>query len=253
MGENEVPSDMNQDALKGHTVHRFDQELTHLHALFLEMGGLVRTQLGQSLKALDGKDLALAHKVILQDNDVDALEKKSDEETVRLLARRGPVGRDLRLVVAVTKAVTDLERIGDEASKIADITLALYDNDTPDPNAGLLRDVAYMGELAIGMLDRALQAFEHIDAQAAARVAAGQTELDDEFSDSMRRLVTYILEDGRNVGHAIRVVLAMKALERVGDHAKNIAEFVTYLVSGQDIRHQHPPRETLPTEESGQA
>ncbi len=225
------------EVTEGHTVKRFDGELSHLHELGLEMGGLVIDQLQRAIKALNDKGLDAARNIIARDHLVNELELKADEAIVRLIARRQPMGGDLRIVMAISKAVTDLERIGDEAKKIGDLVLRIYDNDAADPNQNLLRDVTTMGKLASSMLRQSLMAFDGLDPAEAMAVIGGHPELDSEFQSGLRRLTTFILEDSRNVGHAINIVLAIKALERIGDHAKNIAQYVVYMVQGKDVRH----------------
>ncbi len=233
---------MNQE-LEGHTIKRFDQELGQIHMLVLEMGGLIVNQLQNAMQALEDKDMQLAHEVANKDRQVDALELQTDEKIISLLARRNPVARDLRTVMAISKILTDLERVGDNAVKVAKITQQLYDSGSPSPADSMMRDIDFMGTLAIGMLQESLEIFDRMDGMRAEVLAAGGSEMDLEFQDSIRRLSTYIMEDARNIGHTVRIVLLMKALERVGDHARNIAEYVIYMVKGEDIRHQYKEKE----------
>lgn len=224
--------------IEGHTVQRFDGEMNHLHLKVLEMGGFVLDQTEKALQALMTKDIKLARSVIERDHDVNAREIDTDEEIVTLIARRCPVAGDLRAIMSISNTVTDLERIGDEAVKIATIALNIYDNERSDPSAHLMRDVNTMGKLSIEMLRHALTVFDSFNGDEAMEVAMGRSELDAEFQSSVRRLATYILEDARNVGHAINIVLTIKAFERIGEYARNISEYVVYFVKGQDIRHQ---------------
>ncbi len=233
---------MNEE-LEGHTVKKFDQELGQIHMLILEMGGLIIHQLQNAMQALEDKNVQLAHSVAEKDREVDDLEIKTDGKIISLLARRNPVARDLRAVMAFSKILTDLERGGDNAVKVAKITLQIYDNGHQLPADSMMRDIDYMGSLAIRMLQESLETFDRMDAMRAEVLAAGESELDLEFQDSIRRLSTYIMEDARNVGHTVRIVLLMKALERIGDHARNIAEYVIYMLKGKDIRHQHQTKE----------
>jgi len=223
---------------EGHTVRRYDGELNNLHMLSLEMGGLVLNQTQEALDALLHKDLQRATRVIERDHEVNRLELRIDAEVTSVIARRGPMAQDLRTIMAVSKAVTDMERIGDEAAKIAGVVLNIYDNERADPSVHLLRDVTHMGRLAVEMLRDSLEVLDRLDAGKAEDVIASQSEMGLEFQATFRRLVTYIMEDYRNLGHAINVVLISKALERIGDHAKNIAEYVIYLIRGTDIRHR---------------
>jgi phosphate transport system protein len=224
--------------LEGHTVHRFDGELSHLHMLLLEMGGLVLDQLRGALQALSSKDTEFALKIIDRDNDVDSLEVQTDREVLKIIARRTPVARDLRTVMVCSKAVTDLERAGDEASRIAKLALPLLEGNGPDPSDNLLRDIPRIGQLSTTMLEDSLAALDRLDIAIAEKIAAGHPQLDAEFQSSLRRLATFIMEDSRNVGHAIRVVLIIKALERIGQHSTNIAEQIIYLIRGEDVRHR---------------
>ncbi|HXH02765.1 MAG TPA: phosphate signaling complex protein PhoU [Candidatus Competibacteraceae bacterium] len=226
---------VNTDA---HIVKKYDQQLSHLRSLVLEMGGLVEDQIARAVRALDEEDLDTAREVIARDHQVNALEVKVDEETTQLLALRQPLGIDLRMIMSMAKTVTDLERIGDEAEKIARMTVHMYGDDGSIPNSLLLRDVGTMARLASGMLRGALDALARLDTDKALEVAQGDDELDREFQSALRRLITFMMEDHRHIGHAIDVVFVIKALERIGDHSKNIAEHVIYLVQGKDIRHQ---------------
>lgn len=239
--------------MEGHTVHSYDTELNDLHVHVLGMGGLVMNQVEKALQVLLAKDMQGARQVIAREPEVDALEVEVDEQVVSVIARRSPVARDLRTLVCFSKIVTDLERVGDEAARIAALALHIYDNESSQPSDLLVRDINGMGKLALVMLRQALEALDKMDAEKAMELARGQTELDAEFRSSMRRLATFVMEDARNVGHAINVVLTIKALERIGDYSKNMAEYVIYLVSGQDIRHQVPDLEDNGPWESGQS
>lgn len=226
------------DQKEGHTVQRYDGELNHLHYRVLEMGGLVLNQLNQALQAFRDKNLNLAHKVIQGDQEVDRLEVALDDEVFKLLARRCPLGSDLRLVMGISKIVTDLERMGDKAVKVANLTLHIYDNEGSDPSSQLLRDVNRMGKMAGAILQQALDVFDTLDVERAKAIVYGPKELDEEFNAGLRRLITFVLEDARNIGYAINLVMLIKALERIEDHSRNIAEYVIFQVKGEDIRHQ---------------
>lgn len=225
---------------EGHIVKRFDVELSQLHYRIVEMGGLALSQLKDALRAIKTKDVALAGKIGQRENELDLLEVETDGAIVEVIARRCPVGVDLRMIMAVSKGVTDLERIGDEAVRVANIALQIYGNDTSDPNEHLLRDVHVMGQMAVDALEKALDAFDRSDEDAARDIIAHHRAFEDEFEASLRRLMTYIMEDSRNIGFAINTVLAVKALERVGAHAQNLAEYVVFQVKGKDVRHQNP-------------
>ena len=225
---------ISQDA---HTVKQFDVQLANLRNMVLEMGGLVEDQIKNAVKSLDDEDLTLAREVIARDQIINGLQVKIDEDTITLIATRQPVGSDLRLIMSLSKAVTDLERIGDEAEKIARMTIKTYDVVSSPPSAKLLRDVTPMAKLATDMLHGCLDALARVDVEMAVNVARGDDNLDQEFQSALRRLITYMMEDPRTIGHAISVLFIIKALERIGDHAKNIAEYIIYLVKGKDVRH----------------
>ncbi|MDG4553710.1 MAG: phosphate signaling complex protein PhoU [Candidatus Competibacter sp.] len=220
-----------------HTVKQFDTQLANLRNLVLEMGGLVEDQIKNAVKSLDDEDLTLAREVIARDQIINGLQVKIDEDSITLIALRQPVGGDLRLIMSLSKAVTDLERIGDEAEKIARMTIKTYDVVSSPPSAKLLRDVTPMAKLAADMLHGCLDALARLDVEMAVDVARGDDNLDQEFQSALRRLITYMMEDPRTIGHAINVLFIIKALERIGDHAKNIAEYIIYLVKGKDVRH----------------
>ena len=225
---------------EGHTVKRFDAELNRLQLRVLEIGGLALSQIKDALHALKHKDLALARNIAPRENRIDLLEVETDADIIGLIARRCPVGGDLRLVMAVSKSVTDLERVGDEAIRLANIVLQIYGNGGGEPNERLLRDAYVMGSLAVNALEKALHAFDNLDEAAALDIIAAHRQLEEEFEAGLRRLMTYVMEDVRNIGFAVSMVLAIKGLERIGAHAQNLAEYVIYQVEGKDVRHQGP-------------
>ena len=220
-----------------HTVKQFDIQLANLRNLVLEMGGLVEEQIKRAIQALDDEDITAAREVISRDQIINGLQVKADEDCVSIIALRQPLGSDLRLIMSLSKIVTDLERIGDEAEKIARMTVKTYDGISSPPSAKLLRDVVPMAKLAQNMLHDCLDALARLDVEKAVEVAQGDDELDQEFQSALRRLITYMMEDPRTIGHAINVIFIVKALERIGDHSKNIAEYIIYLVKGKDVRH----------------
>jgi len=234
-----VPTAMNEFT-EGHTFKRYDGELNHLHYLVLEMGALVLSQVREALAAFKSRDLALAHKVVTRDSEVDRLEVQADDEIVKLIARRSPVGSDLRMVMAVSKSISDLERIGDEAVRIASLVIQIFGNESSDPNSQLVRDVNGMGAMAMGSLQSAVEIFDVWSEEKARAVIARHRDMDEEFQSDLRRLMTYIMEDSRNIGFAISVVLVIKSLERIGHHAQNLAEYTIFQVKGEDIRNKNP-------------
>ncbi len=222
-----------------HTVKQFDVQLDSLRNLVLEMGGLVEEQMKNAVQALSDENLSLAHDVIARDQIINGLQRKADEDSISMIALRQPLGSDLRMIMSLSNIVTDLERIGDGAKKIARMTVQIYDSATASPSAKLLRDVNTMAVLAIAMLHDSLDALARLNVDKALEVAKGDEELDQEFQSAMRLLITYMMEDSRTIGHAINVIFMIKALERVGDHCKNIAEHIVYLVEGRHIRHSN--------------
>lgn len=223
-----------------HTVKRFDQELDELTTVVLQMGGVVQEQITHAMRALREEDLELAREVIARDHVVNFMEVQADERSVNLLALRQPMGKDLRTVMSMGKTVTDLERIGDEAEQIARMALQMYESGGMVPHHKLLRDSYGMANQAKKMVREALDALARLDIDKALEVAKMDAELDSEFHSALRRLATYLLEDPRNVGHTLNVTFILRSLERIGDHAKNISEYVVYLVKGKDIRHVSP-------------
>ncbi len=224
----------------GHIIRRYDGELDNLRLIALEMGGLVINLLGDALNAFKTQDLDLAHKVVAMDNQVDELEVKADQEIANIIAKRCPVSSDLRMVMAVSKSVSDLERIGDEAVRIAGLAIQAIGNEASDPNSQMLRDVNRIGSMAMSGLRSAVEIFDIWDEEKALQVIENHNDMEEEFQADLRHLITYILEDYRNIGFAISVVLVIKSLERVGHHAQNLAEYVVFQVSGEDIRSDQP-------------
>lgn len=223
--------------MEEHIVKRFDEELAALRALVLEMGELVQDQIRRAIEAMEQQDVEAARDVSVRDHIVNGLDVRAEELSIKLLAMRQPMARDLRMIMVLSKAVSDLERIGDKADKIARMVVRIYDSDDNPPNHGLLRHIPYMAEFACVMLQGSLDALARMDVPKALEVARKDHELNCEFHAAMRYLSTYIMENPRNIAYSIDVVFILKALERIGDHAKNISEYVVYLVKGKDIRH----------------
>ncbi len=228
---------------EGHTFKRFDQDLAQLNSLVMKMGGLVEEQIKDAVQALVDGDVEAAREVIARDHVVNGLDVRITEEVTQILALRAPMGVDLRMLVSVSKTVTDLERIGDEAEKIARMAIHIHDGPGTPPNHSLYRDIYAMSGIAAGMVHGVLDALARMDAEGAVDIARQDVDLDDDFRSALRRLITYMMEDPRTIGHAIDVLFVIKALERIGDHAKNIGEYVVYLVKGKDIRHTSTDKE----------
>ena len=218
-----------------HSSKQYDLDLEMLRSRVLEMGGLVEAQILAAINGLAGGDLQLLEKVIVEDTRVNALEVSIDTDCSHLIARRQPTAGDLRMVLAVIKIVTDLERIGDEAAKIARIARESYSQGriprTP------IAAVRHMGEIGIAMLRKALDALARLDPVAAAAIVREDAEIDEEFRSILRQLITFMMEDPRTISQAIDILWVAKAIERIGDHSKNMAEQVIYVVKGTDVRH----------------
>ena len=218
-----------------HISHKFDEEMENLRNQVLKMGGLVEQQISGAIEALQETDAASAEKIILRDHKVNALEVTIDEACTQILARRQPAATDLRMVVAVIKTITDLERIGDEAEKIAKMALSLAEDDASFNSR--YAGIRHLGDQVKRMVHDVLDAYARLDVDAALKVVRDDDEADKEYQDLIRMLITYMMEDPRSISEVLDVIWAARALERIGDHAKNIGEYVIYLVKGKDIRH----------------
>jgi phosphate transport system protein len=221
-----------------HLSKQFDAELEAIRSRVLEMGGLVESQIRRALDALASGDRALADEVIANDHRVNGLEVELDGECSQVIVRRQPAANDLRLILAITKTVTDLERVGDEAQKIARMAKSIHERG--DGRSPRTVEVRHVSEIALSMLRRALDAFARLDVAAATEVIRGDAAIDAEFRAILRQLITYMMEDPRTISTALDVVWVAKAIERIGDHAKNMAEQVIYIVKGTDVRHVDP-------------
>lgn len=221
--------------MEDHLSKQFDLDLENIRTRILQMGGLVEQQVAAAVDAFATGDVEAMARVIETDREVDALEIAIDEDCTRLIARRQPTARDLRLIMAVLRIVTDLERVGDKAAKIARMSRNLYETDRL--HVPRLSDVRHCGELAVSMLQRALDALARMDIDAARQVIREDAAIDARFNGVLRQLITYMMEDPRTITEALDIIWIAKAVERVGDHASNIAENVVYVVSGNDIRH----------------
>jgi phosphate transport system protein len=217
-----------------HITKQFDVDLSNIRTRVLQLGGLVEQQIVQAMAALDAGDIALADQVIEQDHQVNRNEVELDEACTHIIARRQPTASDLRTVMMVVKTITDLERIGDEAKKIAKKARALHAAETQFmPRVPLQHAAA----LALDMLRKALDAFARADASAAALIARQDKEVDAEFKAIMRQLITFMMEDPRTITPSLDVLFIAKSIERIGDHAKNLSEYVVYMAKGRDVRH----------------
>jgi len=226
---------MDTNGTSQHISHKFDEEMESLRNQVLKMGGLVEQQISGAIEALQKTDAAGAEKIILRDHKVNALEVTIDEACAQILARRQPAASDLRMVVAVIKTITDLERIGDEAEKIAKMALNLAEDDASFNSR--YAGIHHLGDQVKRMVHDVLDAYARLDVDAALKVVRDDDEADKEYQDLIRMLITYMMEDPRRISEVLDVIWAARALERIGDHAKNIGEYVIYLVKGKDIRH----------------
>ena len=218
-----------------HTSKRYDAELETVRSRVLQMGGLVETQITAAIEALSTGNLQLADQTIANDHRVNALEVQIDEDCAHIIARRQPAAQDLRMLVTVIKMITDLERIGDEAEKIARMTKLIYSAERLLlPRFGEIKSAA---GIALEMLKKALDAFARVDISEAAAVVRQDRLLDEQFRGIMRQLITFMMEDPRTISTSIEILFVAKALERIGDHSKNMSEYVVYLVKGKDVRH----------------
>jgi len=229
-----------------HTFKQYDAELEAVRAKVLEMGGLVEQQIEQALEALVKLDANLAKEVMANDRLVNALEMQIDEDCSYIIARRQPAAGDLRMVMMMVKTITDLERIGDEATKIARTAHKIYEEDRMYKPR--FNEIKSMVALVREMLRTSLDAFARLDVTKTVEVARQDELVDEQFRVAMRQLITFMLEDPRTISMSLEVLFVAKAIERIGDHAKNIAEYVVYMVKGKDVRHisvEEMERETL--------
>ena len=222
---------------EGHTQHisqQYNVELEEVRSHLLAMGGLVEKQVSDAVRAVIDADAGLARQVRTIDDQIDIMERGIDEECLRILARRQPAASDLRLIISISKSVIDLERIGDEASKIARRAIELTE-DGEAPRGYV--EVRHIGEQVRKMVHQALDAFARFDADLALSVAQYDKLIDREYKSALRELATYMMEDPRSISRVLSIIWVLRSLERVGDHARNIAELVIYLVQGTDVRH----------------
>jgi phosphate transport system protein len=229
-----------------HTYKQYDAELEAVRAKVLQMGGLVEQQIVNALESLISVNPKLAAEVMETDQRVNALEVQVDEDCSHIIARRQPAASDLRMIMMVVKTITDLERIGDEATKIARVAQKIYESDRMYKPR--FNEIKTMVTLVREMLRTALDAFARLDVTRTVEVARQDEQVDEQFRAAMRQLITFMLEDPRTISMSLEVLFVAKAIERIGDHAKNIAEYVVYMVKGKDVRHtsvDEMERETL--------
>ena len=218
-----------------HLSTQFDSELNGVSSRVMELGGLVESQIRQAIYALAQFNAEAASQVLATEDKVNQMEVEIDRELSSIIARRQPTARDLRLLMAISKTTANLERVGDEAAKIARMVRSIIDSGSSrNLPASELRVAA---DLASGLLRKALDAFARLDANAAVSILKEDDLLDQEFDGFVRKLITYMMEDARTISSSLDLLFVAKAIERIGDHAKNIAEFIIYVVKGADVRH----------------
>jgi phosphate transport system protein len=220
-----------------HLSTQFDAELSGISTRVLEMGGMVESQVAQAVFALSTFNADVASTVLKIEERVNAMEMEIDSDLSSIIARRQPTARDLRLLIAVSKTIANLERIGDEAARIARTVQRLLSSGMSSRLRLPVTDLSFEAELATKQLRKALDAFARLDVSAAVDVLRHDDQIDQEFDGLMRKLITYMMEDPRTISSAIDLVFVAKAIERVGDHAKNLAEQIIYIVKGTDVRH----------------
>ncbi|CAL8473426.1 MULTISPECIES: phosphate signaling complex protein PhoU [Caballeronia] len=218
-----------------HLSSQFDADLNAVSSKVLEMGGLVESQIINAMQALNEFDIGIADQVIAAEARLNTMEVEIDEDCSNIIARRQPAARDLRLLMAISKTITNLERAGDEAEKIAKRVKRI--NEDGAGRTVNIAEIKLSGEMAVSILRRALDAFARLDTVAAAQIVRDDKAIDDEFRAFVRKLVTYMMEDPRTISAGLDYLFIAKAVERIGDHAKNIAEFIIYIVKGTDVRH----------------
>ncbi|MDN3610819.1 phosphate signaling complex protein PhoU [Vibrio ostreicida] len=216
-----------------HISGQFNVELESIRTHVLTMGGLVEQQLSFAMQALHKEDIELARKVVRDDHKVNTMEVSIDEACTRIIAKRQPTAKDLRLIMAIIKTITDLERIGDVATKMAYVAI-----ESPSSDEHLFQvSLEPLCRQAIDMLHQVLDAFARMDVDSAAKVHKLDDKIDAEYEAVIRQLMTYMIEDPKNIPHILQVMWSARAIERVGDRCQNICEYIIYFVKGKDVRH----------------
>ncbi len=222
-------------SISEHISKQFNAELEAVRSSVLQMGGLVEEQIEQAIEALTTGNINLIEQVIADDSRVNDMEVSIDEICSQIIARRQPAAGDLRMILTIIKTITDLERMGDEAAKIARMAKLIYDSKRK--YMPRLVEIRHVANIALDMLRKSLDAFARLDVKTAVQVVRQDELVDEEFRSIIRQLITFMMEDPRMISTSIEILFAAKAVERIGDHAKNISEYVVYLVKGKDVRH----------------
>jgi len=218
-----------------HLSSQFDADLNTISSRLMELGGLVESQIRQAIYALSQLSKEAAEDVLHMETRINTMEVEIDREISSTIGRRQPTARDLRLLMAMSKTTANLERVGDEAAKIARMVKSIIDGGSPRTLPA--SDLRLSADLASGLLRKALDAFARLDVSAAVSILREDDQLDQEFEGFVRKLITYMMEDPRTISASLDLLFVAKAIERIGDHAKNIAEFIIYIVKGEDVRH----------------
>ncbi|PQA84168.1 phosphate transport system regulatory protein PhoU [Limnohabitans sp. TS-CS-82] len=218
-----------------HLSSQFDADLNNISSHVMALGGLVESQIRQAVYALSQFSLEVADDVLVTENKVNSAEVEIDREIASIIGRRQPTARDLRLLMAMSKTTANLERVGDEAAKIARMVKSIVESNAPRslPSS----DLRVSADMASGLLRKALDSFARLDIPMAVSILREDNDIDQEFDGFVRKLITYMMEDPRTISSSLDLLFIAKAIERIGDHAKNIAEFVIYIVKGEDVRH----------------
>jgi phosphate transport system protein len=220
-----------------HLSTQFDAELSGISTRVLEMGGMVESQVARAVYALTQFSGEVASEVLMTEEKVNAMEIEIDRDLSSIIARRQPTARDLRLLIAISKTIGNLERVGDEAARIARTVQRLINSGVSSRMRLPVNDLAHESQLAVDQLRKALDAFARLDVEKAVEVIRADDKIDQEFEGLLRKLITFMMEDPRTISSSIDLVFVAKAIERVGDHAKNLAEQIIYIVKGTDVRH----------------
>jgi phosphate transport system protein len=223
--------------IEKHLSTQFDAELSGISTRVLEMGGVVESQVAQAIHALTHFNGETASQVLAIEERVNAMEIEIDRDISTIIARRQPTAVDLRLLIAISKSIANLERVGDEAARIARTVQRLINSGVSSRMRLPVSDLAFEAELAVTQLRKALDAFARLDVDKAIEVLKQDDQIDQEFEGLMRKLITFMMEDPRTISSSIDLIFVAKAIERVGDHAKNLAEVIIYVVKGMDVRH----------------
>lgn len=220
--------------LSTHISNRYNAELEEVRSLIAQMGALVLQQVEQGVQSIVGLDIELAEQLIKNDEKVNDYEIRIDQACTHILATRQPAASDLRMIVCVIKAITDLERIGDEAVKLGRNAIKISNSEN---NSRPFSELKHLGEQVKTNLEQAINAYVSLDIESALQVIKQDEAINDEFDNISRLLITKMMEDPREIKNALRITWCARALERIGDHAKNLSEYIVYLVKGKDVRH----------------